>query len=283
MFFAWGGVATLFPATCTDYFGSRYATTNAGLLHTAAGFAGLLVPLSDPLVRWTGAAGRSSSRGRSAASRRRGHFSVSPCRGRCERPGCDASSGYFSVFSRPLFCNSSIRTSSFCRKLVSCRGERASVSGARDRSASPSRPDPTGRWRRQSFSFFTISAGVPAGAMRTIGVVLAKSLTPVSCRVGTSGSWPASARGRTTMARRRPPRIRSDRGRYLVDHGVDLAGQEIVQRQAVALVGDDVEAHVERLLHLQQGQVIGAAVAGMADGDLARIGAQVGRASPANP
>ena len=54
VFFAWGEVASLFPATCTDYFGSGYATTNAGMLHTAKGFAAILVPLSDPLVRATG-------------------------------------------------------------------------------------------------------------------------------------------------------------------------------------------------------------------------------------
>ena len=54
VFFAWGEVASLFPATCTDYFGSGYATTNAGMLHTAKGMAAMLVPLSDPLVRATG-------------------------------------------------------------------------------------------------------------------------------------------------------------------------------------------------------------------------------------
>ena len=54
VFFAWGEVASLFPATCTDYFGSGYATTNAGMLHTAKGVAAMLIPLSDPLVRATG-------------------------------------------------------------------------------------------------------------------------------------------------------------------------------------------------------------------------------------
>jgi OFA family oxalate/formate antiporter-like MFS transporter len=54
VFFAWGEVASLFPATCTDYFGSAYATTNAGMLHTAKGLAAILVPLVDPLVRATG-------------------------------------------------------------------------------------------------------------------------------------------------------------------------------------------------------------------------------------
>ena len=54
VFFAWGEVASLFPAACTDYFGVTYATTNAGMLHTAKGVAALLIPLSQPLVEATG-------------------------------------------------------------------------------------------------------------------------------------------------------------------------------------------------------------------------------------
>jgi OFA family oxalate/formate antiporter-like MFS transporter len=54
VFFAWGEVASLFPAACTDYFGVGYATTNAGMLHTAKGVAAILVPLSEPLVAATG-------------------------------------------------------------------------------------------------------------------------------------------------------------------------------------------------------------------------------------
>jgi OFA family oxalate/formate antiporter-like MFS transporter len=54
VFFAWGEVASLFPATCTDYFGPAYATTNAGMLHTAKGLAAILVPLAAPLVAATG-------------------------------------------------------------------------------------------------------------------------------------------------------------------------------------------------------------------------------------
>ncbi|MCA0304395.1 MAG: oxalate/formate MFS antiporter [Proteobacteria bacterium] len=54
VFFAWGEVASLFPAACTDYFGTTYATTNAGMLHTAKGVAALLIPLSEPLVEATG-------------------------------------------------------------------------------------------------------------------------------------------------------------------------------------------------------------------------------------
>lgn len=44
VFFAWGEIYSLFPSTCTDAYGTRYATTNAGLLYTAKGTAALLVP-----------------------------------------------------------------------------------------------------------------------------------------------------------------------------------------------------------------------------------------------
>ena len=44
VFFAWGEIYSLFPATCGDTFGSKFATTNAGLLYTAKGTASLLVP-----------------------------------------------------------------------------------------------------------------------------------------------------------------------------------------------------------------------------------------------
>jgi OFA family oxalate/formate antiporter-like MFS transporter len=54
VFFAWGEIYSLFPATCTDCFGSRYATTNAGLLYTAKGTAGLLVPLASLLMAESG-------------------------------------------------------------------------------------------------------------------------------------------------------------------------------------------------------------------------------------
>lgn len=50
VFFAWGEIYSLFPSTCTDTFGSRYATTNAGLLYTAKGTAALLVPFGTGLA-----------------------------------------------------------------------------------------------------------------------------------------------------------------------------------------------------------------------------------------
>ena len=54
VFFGWGEIYSLFPATCTDAFGAKFATTNAGLLYTAKGTAALLVPLSSKLTEWTG-------------------------------------------------------------------------------------------------------------------------------------------------------------------------------------------------------------------------------------
>jgi OFA family oxalate/formate antiporter-like MFS transporter len=54
VFFAWGEIYSLFPATCTDIFGSRFATVNAGLLYTAKGTASLLVPLANVLMAYTG-------------------------------------------------------------------------------------------------------------------------------------------------------------------------------------------------------------------------------------
>jgi MFS transporter, OFA family, oxalate/formate antiporter len=54
VFFAWGEIYSLFPATCTDTFGSKYAAANAGMLYTAKGTASLLVPLSSVLDAATG-------------------------------------------------------------------------------------------------------------------------------------------------------------------------------------------------------------------------------------
>ena len=47
VFFAWGEIYSLFPATCGDSFGARHATANAGLLYTAKGTAALVVPFTS--------------------------------------------------------------------------------------------------------------------------------------------------------------------------------------------------------------------------------------------
>jgi OFA family oxalate/formate antiporter-like MFS transporter len=54
VYFTWGEIYSLFPATCTDTYGSKYAATNAGLLYTAKGAASFLVPAASWLQSYTG-------------------------------------------------------------------------------------------------------------------------------------------------------------------------------------------------------------------------------------
>ena len=49
-YFAWGEIYSLFPSTCADTYGWRFATTNAGLLYTAKGTGALFVPLGTALA-----------------------------------------------------------------------------------------------------------------------------------------------------------------------------------------------------------------------------------------
>lgn len=53
-FFAWGEIYSLFPAISGDLFGSKYATTNYGMLYTAKGTASLLVPIGSLVQGATG-------------------------------------------------------------------------------------------------------------------------------------------------------------------------------------------------------------------------------------
>jgi OFA family oxalate/formate antiporter-like MFS transporter len=54
VYFAWGEIFALFPATCTDIYGRKFATANYGMLYTAKGTAALLVPLANVLAAATG-------------------------------------------------------------------------------------------------------------------------------------------------------------------------------------------------------------------------------------
>ena len=54
VYFTWGEIYSLFPALCTDTYGTKYATTNAGLLYTAKGTASFLVPAASWLQSATG-------------------------------------------------------------------------------------------------------------------------------------------------------------------------------------------------------------------------------------
>jgi OFA family oxalate/formate antiporter-like MFS transporter len=54
IFFTWGEIFSLFPSTCTDTYGAKYATTNAGLLYTAKGMSAWVVPLASLLKNYSG-------------------------------------------------------------------------------------------------------------------------------------------------------------------------------------------------------------------------------------
>jgi OFA family oxalate/formate antiporter-like MFS transporter len=49
IFFTWGEIFSLFPSTCTDLFGTKFATANAMLLYTAKGTSAFLVPFANVL------------------------------------------------------------------------------------------------------------------------------------------------------------------------------------------------------------------------------------------
>jgi len=52
--FTFGEIFSLFPSTCTDTFGSKYAAANAGLLYTAKGASVWFVPLASLLKDYSG-------------------------------------------------------------------------------------------------------------------------------------------------------------------------------------------------------------------------------------
>ena len=53
-FGVFGEIYSLFPSTCGDTFGSKFAATNAGMLYTAKGTAALLVPWASALAAASG-------------------------------------------------------------------------------------------------------------------------------------------------------------------------------------------------------------------------------------
>jgi OFA family oxalate/formate antiporter-like MFS transporter len=57
VFFAWGEIYSLFPATCADIYGRKYCTTIYGMLYTAKGTASLLVPISAWMAQKSGWSG----------------------------------------------------------------------------------------------------------------------------------------------------------------------------------------------------------------------------------
>jgi MFS transporter, OFA family, oxalate/formate antiporter len=54
IFLTWGEIFSLFPSTCTDTFGTKFATVNLSLLYTAKGTSAFLVPLANVIKDATG-------------------------------------------------------------------------------------------------------------------------------------------------------------------------------------------------------------------------------------
>jgi OFA family oxalate/formate antiporter-like MFS transporter len=54
IFLTWGEIFSLFPSTCTDTFGTRFATVNLSLLYTAKGASAFLVPVANIVKQATG-------------------------------------------------------------------------------------------------------------------------------------------------------------------------------------------------------------------------------------
>ncbi len=54
IFLTWGEIFSLFPSTCTDTFGTKFATVNLSLLYTAKGASAFLVPVANVVKSATG-------------------------------------------------------------------------------------------------------------------------------------------------------------------------------------------------------------------------------------
>ncbi len=54
IFLTWGEIFSLFPSTCTDTFGTKFATVNLSLLYTAKGASAFLVPVANIVKSATG-------------------------------------------------------------------------------------------------------------------------------------------------------------------------------------------------------------------------------------
>ena len=54
IFLTWGEIFSLFPSTCTDTFGAKFATVNLSLLYTAKGTSAFLVPVANVIKSSTG-------------------------------------------------------------------------------------------------------------------------------------------------------------------------------------------------------------------------------------
>jgi OFA family oxalate/formate antiporter-like MFS transporter len=54
IFLTWGEIFSLFPSTCTDTFGPKFATVNLSMLYTAKGTSAFFAPLANVIKDATG-------------------------------------------------------------------------------------------------------------------------------------------------------------------------------------------------------------------------------------
>ncbi len=54
IFLTWGEIFSLFPSTCTDTFGPKFATVNLSMLYTAKGASAFFAPAADLIKNATG-------------------------------------------------------------------------------------------------------------------------------------------------------------------------------------------------------------------------------------
>ena len=54
IFLTWGEIFTLFPSTCTDTFGPKFATVNLSLLYAAKGTSAFVVSIANLVKTSTG-------------------------------------------------------------------------------------------------------------------------------------------------------------------------------------------------------------------------------------
>jgi OFA family oxalate/formate antiporter-like MFS transporter len=54
IFLTWGEIFSLFPSTCTDTFGMKFATVNLSMLYTAKGASAIFTPIASQIKAATG-------------------------------------------------------------------------------------------------------------------------------------------------------------------------------------------------------------------------------------
>ena len=54
IFLTWGEIFSLFPSTCTDTFGPKFATVNLSMLYTAKGTSAFFAPVANVIKDATG-------------------------------------------------------------------------------------------------------------------------------------------------------------------------------------------------------------------------------------